>query len=1250
MMSQSTRHSLVMVAAATLGLLGCNAEGEKTAAPASGPVVEAVGQAKADLKAAQVCISIRRGAEGNCADAMINEEPSSVSNNYGALALLHNGISGGTQRRSLYKWDLSPVPAGANILSAGLTFSMSSTAAATMRLHLVKVPWTENTVSWQSFNNGFNAGVLASFSNGFPAASTASVSVLAAVKDWVSGAAPNHGVLLEQQNAGLTSVKSSEFQVASARPKLSVCYQITCDPGFADCDGNGKNGCEASLNAPTSCGACGVVCSFPHAAATCPAGACALGACDAGFADCDGNALNGCETPTSTMNNCGGCGVACDDGNTCTSESCATGACVSTPVADGTPCNDGNACTQTDSCQVGACAGASPVVCAAQDVCHAAGACDPQSGQCSNPPQACCFDGVQNQGEAGVDCGGSCAACPPTCSAEVCDGLDSDCDGIADNGDPGGNAPCNSGPCGPGLTHCQDGALTCVPNQQVTGCTAPPVVIITTPTDGSVAANPTVQVTGTLSAPATVTVGEVTATVNGLSFSATVPVHEGTNILTAAAKDAAGSTGVASVTVLRDTTPPRLTILSPADNATINGASVTVVGMVQDLLLGTVDAGDVTVTVNGVAAEVANRGFRAMGVPVAKGAGTITVIATDKGGNTASALLSVTGNQDAKAQILVESGDGQTAAVGTVLPQLLTAHVVNNAGAGVPGASVTFTVTRGNGTFAGGARTVTIPSSGAGLASVSFKLGTHAGAAMDLVEARSTGFVGTATFAAIASASPGPRKLQAINGLNQRVLVASASPLPLSILLTDSFGNPVANQSVTFTVLRGGGRVNGAEVTPLMTDADGHAYALFTAGGLPGINSQLVRATFPGSGPVHFVASTVVAGPPEQTAISGVIQTNENAPIANVLVRIRDTALQVLTNAEGRWSIVGAPVGRIHLIVDGTTAGPYPPLSFERDLLSGVDNSMDRPVYLPLVDEDGMGIANPTSDVELRRADTPGLVFTVPAGSATFLGASPKIGAVQVVRVHNDKIPMTPPDGTLPSIALAIMPADAHFDPPAPIRFPNVEGRSPGEIVTIYSYDHDLGEFVGVGTATVSEDGLSVVSGPGQGIVKGGWHLVPPVAPLSGDLSNNTCENVRCDCAGNCNGFDVNSGNAPSCSYPHFNPSSFFFGPVATPDVDCYTCPVGNFDGNGVLISCEAPLPLDGTDCARGFDPDSNLCVDPQLCNNNGDCASGTCSNGVCKTGTCHVAVGNNPLHLAVCCPTFPVDCWQPGTETCECP
>ena len=53
---------------------------------------------------------------------------------------------------------------------------------------------------------------------------------------------------------------------------------------------------------------------------------------------------------------------------------------------------------------------------------------------------------------------------------------------------------------------------------------------------------------------------------------------------------------------------------------------------------------------------------------------------------------------------------------------------------------------------------------------------------------------------------------------------------------------------------------------------------------------------------------------------------------------------------------------------------------------------------------------------------------------------------------------------------------------------PNVDGLPPGQVIELYSYDHDLSAFMAIGTGTVSADGLLVRSDPGVGILKAGWH------------------------------------------------------------------------------------------------------------------------------------------------------------------
>jgi len=109
---------------------------------------------------------------------------------------------------------------------------------------------------------------------------------------------------------------------------IAVCSAGTCAnvcmAGYGDCNRDlgipGSDGCETPLQmAPDHCGACGNACpSLPHAIVACTGGACGIGACETGWEDCDNDPSNGCEQQvTSDAANCGGCGIVCDEGETC---------------------------------------------------------------------------------------------------------------------------------------------------------------------------------------------------------------------------------------------------------------------------------------------------------------------------------------------------------------------------------------------------------------------------------------------------------------------------------------------------------------------------------------------------------------------------------------------------------------------------------------------------------------------------------------------------------------------------------------------------------------------------------------------------------------------------------------------------------------------------------------------------------------------------------------------------------------------
>ncbi|MGH2557536.1 MAG: hypothetical protein ACRDJH_00615, partial [Thermomicrobiales bacterium] len=102
--------------------------------------------------------------------------------------------------------------------------------------------------------------------------------------------------------------------------------------------------------------------NLPHVAqAACENGRCVIKECDPGWADCDGNAATGCETPLGTPENCSGCGDVCASGV------CQDGVCL---LVNGEPCTAATACV-SGICVDGVCCDAA---CAGQcEACTVAG-------------------------------------------------------------------------------------------------------------------------------------------------------------------------------------------------------------------------------------------------------------------------------------------------------------------------------------------------------------------------------------------------------------------------------------------------------------------------------------------------------------------------------------------------------------------------------------------------------------------------------------------------------------------------------------------------------------------------------------------------------------------------------------------------------------------------------------------------------------------------------------------------------------
>jgi adhesin/invasin len=210
----------------------------------------------------------------------------------------------------------------------------------------------------------------------------------------------------------------------------------------------------------------------------------------------------------------------------------------------------------------------------------------------------------------------------------------------------------------------------------------------------------------------------------------------------------------------------------------------------------------------------------------------------------------VSGGSGTPTTIVLNAGNNQSATVGTAVATAPSVKVTDAGGNPVAGVAVSFAVTVGGGSLTGAAQTT----NASGIATVgSWTLGTKSG--NNKLTATAAGLSGSpVTFTATGTAGA-PTAIAVNAGDNQTAPAGTTVATRPSVKVADSFGNGVANVTVTFAIASGGGSITQGSTK---TGSGGIAtVGSWKLGPAPGANT--LRATATGAGiannPVTFTAT-----------------------------------------------------------------------------------------------------------------------------------------------------------------------------------------------------------------------------------------------------------------------------------------------------------------------------------------------------------------------------------------------------------
>lgn len=389
------------------------------------------------------------------------------------------------------------------------------------------------------------------------------------------------------------------------------------------------------------------------------------------------------------------------------------------------------------------------------------------------------------------------------------------------------------------------------------------------------------------------------------------------------------------------------------------------------------------------------------------------------------------------------------------------------------------------------------------------------------------------------TSSPGPG--------DSGVAVTRETVLHLSAPLSET--NPLPNDALFATA--GGRRL----LTRLALSADRRSISLFYLENLPAgsrvdvvfdgsLATDFLGRTIDADGDGQpgglYLASfdTVSITPIAQTAVLGRIFRSDLAPgelnatnvierpLQGVIVEVigAEESLRTTTLVDGSFVLSPSPAGRFFVRIDGrpctsfitenpdrtwTDRAYYPVLEKAWEAEAGRTNNLAAGtgvIYLPLVAAESLKPVSTTEDTvvtfpaSITNANPAfsGVQLVVPANSLVSANGT-RGGRVGLAPVAADRLPEPLPPGLTHLLDISIQTdGPGNFDRPVPVRFPNLPDPAtgqklpPGAKSALWSFNHDLGEWVISGSMTVTADGEYLESDPGTGVTQPGWHGTMP--------------------------------------------------------------------------------------------------------------------------------------------------------------